>query len=91
MTVYPYISVLSFAHPRDGATVEHTCHVEAYSINDAVYQSVAEVEAQHSYIEQGYKMKLLSIRPDTEKARAAITDLLKDIGLLRAPAVGGKQ
>lgn len=92
VTVYPYIIVLSYTHPREETRVEeHTVHVEAYSITDAVIQASMELEAKHAYGEQQWKQKLVAVRPDTEKARGEVASLLRDLGLIRLPTTGGKQ
>lgn len=91
LVVYPYIVVMQYTHPRDGSKVEQSVSVEAYSMADAIMQASVEVEAKFAYMEQQYAQKLIWVGPDVKKASERVSNLLKDIGLLKMPTGEKKQ
>jgi hypothetical protein len=84
----PYVIVIAATHPRTGETSEHRVALEAYSIQDVIHQALVELDAKHSFMEQQYKLKVLSVGPDTERSAEQLTTLLSEIGLLRMPSQG---
>jgi len=86
----PYIVVVQSEHPRSAELTEYRVPLEAYSITDAMTQALVELDAKYALFEQQYKVKVLSVIPDTAKSIDRLTDMLKDIGLLKLPTTGRK-
>lgn len=85
MSVYPYVVVLQYTHPKTKATEEHTIAVEAYSLNEALVQASVEMEAKHDYTRNNYEMRLLSVGPDTAKMKDAAAHLISELSGLMSP------
>lgn len=81
----PYVVVIATTHPRSGEVTQHRMALEAYTVQDAVYQAMLELDAKHAVLEQQYKIKVLSVGPDTKQAHDRLASLLDEIGLLRMP------
>lgn len=87
--VYPYV-VTMIAEKPGAESQMHTVKVEAYTIEDAFKQVLWELDAKFSLIELGFKLKIVSITPDSEKAESRVLGILSDLDLIRATPQGKK-
>jgi hypothetical protein len=87
--IYPYVVSL-IAEKDDEEPQEHRIKVEAYTISDAVVQVSLELDAKFSLAQLGYKVKIVSVTPDSENANNRIMGLLSDLNLIRSEPHGRK-
>lgn len=85
----PYIVTVAVPAAH-GATEQHSIHLEAYSVQEAMFQACVELEARYAICERGETIRVISVAPDTAAAMQRVVELAKEIGLLRMPAVGSK-
>lgn len=87
---YAYVILLEFVPAGGGEPVRAESRQEAYTIHDAVTQAMYEVNGQHGYVDAGCTMRVLAVRPDSERAASVFQAVLDSLALLRAPT-GGRQ
>lgn len=88
--VFDYIVIVAATHPTTGDKQEYTIQNEAYNIDEALRQAFFEIDAKYNVITQQYKLKVVSIGPDTTKFKDRIEKHLQEIGLLALPTQGSK-
>ena len=90
MTVYDYIITVQ-ATDAAGEVQRYVQQTQAYSLSEAVMSALLELDAQFGITSRGCDVKVLSARPDVEKARQAVRAHTKELfdevsSALRMPA-----
>jgi len=74
-----YLMVLKLTDKKTRKSEEHTLHLEAYTAQEAVYQALLELPAKLEVELSNFDTQIVTLRPDTAKAREETTQIMKDM------------